>query len=96
MRGRGRGTSKLKVKADDGLLEVEFEVDQNRAGVLWRVALVHERRVAWKGTARTAGPSGSFEVRRLLRDLPGRDSVTARAWGPSGLTCQAQASLASP
>lgn len=89
----GAATSTLKVKADDGLLEVEFEVDQNRAGVLWRIALVHERRVAWKGTARTAGPSGSFEVRRRLRDLPGRDSVTARAWGPSGLTCQAQASL---
>lgn len=87
-------TSKLKLKADDGRIEVEFEVDQNRRGVRWRVALVHERRVAWKGVARTAGPSGSFEVRRVVRDLPGSDSVSARAWGPGGLSCQARASLA--
>ena len=90
----GGATSKLRLRAEDGEIEVEFEVDQNRSGVRWRVALVHERRVAWKGVARTAGPSGSFEVRRVVRDLPGSDSVSARAWGPGGLSCQARASLA--
>ncbi|MDH4176833.1 MAG: hypothetical protein OEW52_06935 [Thermoleophilia bacterium] len=89
-------TSKLKLKADDGRIEVEFEVEQNRSGRLWRVALVHERRVVWKGRARTTGSSGSFEVRRLVQDLPGVDVVAARAWGPGGLTCRASASLAGP
>src|SRR3954471_23474088 len=32
-------SSKLKVKHDDGRLETEFEVDQNRNGVRWRVTL---------------------------------------------------------
>lgn len=90
----GGATAKLKLKADDGRIRVEFEVDGSRVGVRWRIALVHERRVAWKGEARTAGPSGSFEVRRLVQDLPGVDEVSARAWGPSGLTCQARAALA--
>ncbi len=86
-------TSKLRLKADDGRIEIEFEVDQNRSGTLWRVAIVHERRVVWKGKARTVGSSGSFEVRRLVRDLPGSDEVFARAWGSGGVTCRARALL---
>ena len=87
-------TSKLRLKAGDGRIEIRFEVDQNRSGRVWRVAIVHERRVVWKGKARTTGSSGSFEVRRRVRDLPGVDEVSARAWGPGGVTCRARASLA--
>jgi hypothetical protein len=86
-------SSKLRLRADDGRIELEFEVDQNRSGAVWRVALVHERRVAWKGIERTTRPSGSFEVERRLRDLPGADAVTARAWGPRGAVCRATATL---
>ncbi len=32
-------TSKLKAKHDDGRIEVEFEVDQNRNGRLWTVTI---------------------------------------------------------
>jgi len=31
---------KLKAKADDGRIETEFQVDQNRNGKRWRVTLV--------------------------------------------------------
>jgi hypothetical protein len=86
-------TSKLKLKARDGSIELEFEVDHNRAGSQWRVAIVHERRVAWKGAARTSGPSGGFSVDRRVPDLLGPDTVTARAWGPAGITCRATATL---
>ena len=86
-------TSKLKLKARDGSIELEFEVDHNRAGSQWRVAIVHERRVAWKGAARTSGPSGAFSVDRRVPDLLGPDTVTARAWGPAGVTCRATATL---
>lgn len=86
-------TAKLKLKADDGSVEVEFEVDANRSGSLWRVTLVHERRVVARTTARTTGRSGSFTVRRRLRDLEGSDRVTARAVGPRGVTCQAAVTL---
>lgn len=86
-------TSKLKLKADDETLELELEVDQNRNGVPWRVAIVHERRVVWKGTVRTRPSSGSFTVERTLPDLPGADTVTVRATGPRGLICRATATL---
>ncbi|UUY05821.1 hypothetical protein LRS13_09965 [Svornostia abyssi] len=86
-------TSKLKLKARDGELEVEFEVDSNRSGERWRVTLVRERRVFWRGTERTEGRSGSFSVERRLDDLDGPDTVTARAVGPRSRTCRATATL---
>jgi len=90
----GKGaTSKLKLKADDGHIEAEFEVDHNRAGTRWRVTFVQERRVVYRGNARTGGRSGSFSLEKRLADLPGSDQVMARAVGPRGLTCQATAVL---
>jgi translation initiation factor IF-1 len=86
-------TSKLRLKGGDDGIELRFEVDHSRAGVVWRVVLVHERRIAWKGTARTIRPYGAFEVRRTLPDLLGTDAVTATAWGPHGLVCRAAATL---
>jgi hypothetical protein len=88
-------SSKLRLKTSDDGIELRFELDYSRSGVVWRVVLVHERRIAWKGAARTTRPAGSFEVRRTLRDLPGADTVTARAWGPRGLVCRAAATLPS-
>lgn len=89
----GGAVAELKLDSDDGRIDVELEVDQNRRGVSWRVVLVHERRVAWRGTARTAGSSGSFSIERRLRDLPGYDTVTARATGPRGAACRISATL---
>jgi hypothetical protein len=86
-------TSKLRLRSHDGVIEVRFEVDHSRAGEAWRVVLVHERRVGWKGTAKTTRPGGSFDVERTLNDLPGADEVTVRAWGPRGLVCNAVAVL---
>jgi hypothetical protein len=89
----GRGaTSKLKLKADDGAIEAEFEV-HGRAGAKWRVVFVQENRIAWRGRARTVGASRSFSIERRLGDYPGPDHITARAVGPRGITCQASAAL---
>ena len=86
--------AKLRLKSDRGRIEVRFEVEQSRAVGSWRVAFVQERRVVWKGSARTSGTSRSFELRQTLPDLPGTDTVTARGWGPRGLSCHATATLA--
>jgi len=89
----GRGaTSKLKLKADDGQIEAEFEV-HGRAHQTWRVVFVRESRIVWRGNARTSSSSRSFSVDRRLSDYAGPDQVTARAVGPRGLTCQASATL---
>ena len=90
----GRGaSSKIKIKERDGGLEVEFEVDSNRRGQRWRVVLVHERRLAARGHARTRGRSGSFSFERRMRNYGGPDFVLGRAYGPRGLTCVASAVL---
>jgi hypothetical protein len=90
----GRGaSSNLKVKARDGGLEVEFEVEHTRANARWHIVLVQERQVAWRGSARTHAPSGSFSLERRLSDFPGPDQVMARGVGPRGITCQATAVL---
>ena len=39
-------SAKLKAKPDDGRLEAEFEVDQNRNGVTWRVVIRRNGAVA--------------------------------------------------
>ena len=85
--------SSLKLKSRDGVIQAEFEVDQNRNGRLWQVVFVHERRVDWRGRARTSAPSGSFSVERSLADFAGSDQVMARAVGPGGITCQATTTL---
>jgi hypothetical protein len=90
----GGAVSTLRLKADDDQIEVRFEVTHTRPGLVWRLALVHERRVAWKGEARAnRRHRRSLELRRLLPDLEGADTVTARAWGPRGITCQATVTL---
>jgi hypothetical protein len=90
----GRGaTSRLRLRARDGAIELEFEVDETRAGRSWRVVVVHEGRVAWRGLAHTGRPSGSFSLERRVADYAGSDQVMARAVGPRGITCQATATL---
>lgn len=84
-------TSKLKLSEEDGRIEVEFEVDQNRNGVRWSVVLRRPTTVLVRTTRVTRAPSGSFELRRVVADLAGRDRITARATSPSGEVCRATA-----
>ena len=70
---------KLKVKTDDGRLEVEGEVDSNVAGQRWRWTLRHNGSVSDRGTGTTGARSGSFEVERKVVDLAGTDTLVFRA-----------------
>ena len=89
----GASSVKLKLSPEDGRIETELEVDQNRNGVRWNVVL--RRNGAHFASARktTRGPSGSFELRRLAADGAGADRVSARAKSPSGEVCRASASI---
>jgi hypothetical protein len=87
-------TWKLKAKADDGRIETEFEVDQNRVGKRWHVKIARNGSVAFNGIRRTLAPSGSFEVRRLLAASAGTTRIVAVAKSLStGETCRASLSL---
>jgi hypothetical protein len=70
---------KLKVKTDDGRLEVEGEIDANVAGQRWRWMLRHNGSVSDRGAATTTPRSGSFEVERRVVDLAGTDTLVFRA-----------------
>ena len=83
-------TAKLKLSREDNGTEVEFEVDQNRSGVRWKVTLHRNGSLFTSTRAVTHAPSGSFEVRRVIS---GHGSVVAVAKRASGERCTARASI---
>ena len=74
---------KLKAKPEDGGLEVEFEVDRNRAGLRYSVVLRRNGVVFARTSAVTGGRSGSFEVERQTGNAAGTDRITATATRPA-------------
>jgi 2-methylaconitate cis-trans-isomerase PrpF len=85
---------KLKLDHDDGRIEVEFEVDQNRRGERWRVVLRRDGNRVFKGVRTTHGRSGSFEVERKIRNPAGPDRIKARAVNlRSGEVCKGAARI---
>jgi hypothetical protein len=79
---------KLKAKHDDGLIEVEFEVDQNVSGRRWNVVIRRDGAVVFRGARITRPPSGSFEVNRRIRNPAGPDRIVAVARATAGGTCR--------
>ena len=75
----GSADWKLKVKPDDGRLEVEAEIDSNVSGQTWRWRLSHNGSVSARGRKTTRGPSGSFDVERRMANLSGTDTFRLRA-----------------
>jgi hypothetical protein len=83
-------TAKLKAKHDNGRIEVEFEVDQNRNNRLWTVSISDNGTRVFTGTRRTVAPSGSFSVERRIANRAGTDRIVARAVNArSGEVCRA-------
>lgn len=74
-----RSDWKLKLSPENGRIEVEFEVDQNRNGQKWFVKLKRNGSLFWRGARTTKAPSGSFEVRKLTRNGAGTEKIVAKA-----------------
>jgi hypothetical protein len=85
-----RSTSTLKLSREDRGIEVEFQVDQNRNGVPWRVVLRRNGARIASFTATTRAPSGSFEIRRVIAGRLGSTRIAAIATRASGETCTAR------
>ena len=83
--------AKLKLSREDAGTEVEFEVDQNRNGVRWRVVLFRNGTQVASRVRVTRAPSGSFEARFVST---GSGRFVARATSPTGERCTARASMA--
>ncbi len=83
----GSADWKLKVKTDDGKLEVEGEVDSNRSGQTWAWKLKDNGTVVARGSKTTGGRSGSFDVERKIANKAGTDKVVFKATH-AGQTCR--------
>lgn len=86
-------SSELRLESRDGALELELELEEARPSSSWRIAVVQERRVVWRGR-RSARRDGTLKLRRALENLPGVDRVSVQAWGPSGVRCRVTGTLA--
>ncbi len=88
----GSSSADLRVRSDDGEIRVRFEVETKRRGSTWTVIVLHERRIAYRGTRRTRS-NGELEVQRTMPDWFGPDSIVVRATGPRTEICRAAATL---
>ena len=75
----GGASYTLKAKHDNGLIEVEWQVDSNRPGQTWTVRLRHNGDLFFSGHRTTQAPSGSFTVRRTTGNRAGGDVIRARS-----------------
>lgn len=93
-RGACSGPSdwKLKLSPENGRIQVEFEVDQNRNGQQWQVRIRHDGDLVFNGSRTTKAPSGSFELRIVQGNRAGNDVFNARAVNATtGETCAGRA-----
>lgn len=87
-------TWKLKGKHDDSRLELEFEVDSNRAGQSSTVRLRDNGTTVLRKVKTTQAPSGSFAVHARTANRAGTDRITATATNArTGETCTGHISL---
>lgn len=87
----GASTWTLKLSDENGRIETELEVDQNRVGRLWTVAITDNGTTIFRGQRTTTAPSGSFTVRRITANRVGTDRFVAVARASrTGEVCRAR------
>lgn len=86
-------TSRLRLRAEDGEIRVDLTVRTPSSGV-WRVSVLHERRLVRRARVRATRGARGFEYRVVLPDYAGPDAVGVRAVAPRGETCAAAATVA--
>lgn len=87
-------TAKLKIKPDNGRVEVEFEVDENRNGSRWGVTLKRNGTRVVSRSAVTRAPSGSFSVNaRIAAGSPRTKVVAVARRAATAEVCRATATL---
>ena len=83
----------IRLEADDGTIDVEFEVRTQSTTKQWTVVLLHERRVAFQGPVKPRSGGRSIRLRRTIPDWFGKDTIVVRATGPGIETCRATATI---
>jgi hypothetical protein len=78
--------TRLDARSRDGGIRLDWRLERGRARERWRIVVVQESRVVWRGSRSISG-SGRIALRLALRDLPGADRIEVRASGPRGTSC---------
>ena len=74
----GPAITTLKVAPDNARLEVDFSMDEARAGSTWMIVLKHNGVRFWH-TQKVALPDGSWDVHQFAKNLAGTDTFFAKA-----------------
>jgi hypothetical protein len=86
------GEATLQLASVSGRIQAQFAL-QRAGDSAWRLVVVHEGHVAWRGSGH-AGRRGALWLDRRLPDYEGVDHVLVRAASPRGRVCSASATLA--
>jgi 2-methylaconitate cis-trans-isomerase PrpF len=86
-------TMNVRLRADDGKIRVELEIEGRQRGAAWTVILLRERRIAFRGVIHAREGSREARLRRTFDDWFGRDSIVIRASGPRAETCRVSAAI---
>jgi hypothetical protein len=90
--GEGEGEADLGIPDESGI-NVQLRVTLRRPVVFWRLVLLHERRIVYRGTRRTNGSGYSLRYGRRVPEWLGRQTVVARVATFSGRTCRLEATI---
>ncbi|MEO7286205.1 MAG: hypothetical protein ABI140_04735 [Jatrophihabitantaceae bacterium] len=83
----GGGVWTLKAKHDGARIEVEYEIDTNRAGQFWHVGISDNNIGLYSAKKWTVPPSGSFTVHLLVPNRAGLDTIRTHSTYTSGHSC---------
>ena len=83
----------VRLKAEDGEIRVELEIEGRQRDAAWNVILLRERRIVFRGVVRAHEGSREVRLRRTFEDWFGRDSIVIRASGPRAETCRFTAAI---
>jgi hypothetical protein len=86
----GASSVTLRLRAEDSRIRLELELRSARRGALWRLVVLHERRLVARVSLPAPAGGEALRVRRSFADWFGTDAFVVRA-SRSGETCSVRA-----
>jgi hypothetical protein len=95
------GTAELRLDVEDDEdddehgreIEIELRVNVRRPVPVWRLVLLHERRLLYQGTRRSTRSGYALRYEREIPDWRGTQTVVARLSTPAGRVCRLEATI---
>lgn len=87
-----QSAERLRLRGDGAQIRIDTEIRTRRTGV-WRLTVLHERRIVMRPRVRAARDAGGLRHRAFVPDFSGADTISVRAVAPGGETCSATAVL---